>query len=390
MKRWLQLENILYLLLVFVPVTLVLEFVMGIHGTPIFITACLAIIPLAGLMGRATEQLAHHVGAGLGGLLNATFGNAAELIIAGFALHAGLYEVVKASITGSIIGNILLVFGLSALLGGLKFPVQKFNQTAASLGGTMLVLSAIGLVIPALFHTVAAVPPSTEFTLSRDIAFVLMASYLLSLVFSLRTHPHLYMGDTAEAGAAAEPGPGGGVGAEDRDGVAEAREGGGSAEREEAKHPSARSALILLLASAATIGLMSEILVEAIEPAAEDLGMSEIFVGVILVAIVGNAAEHSTAILMAVKDKMDLAVNIAVGSSIQIALFVAPLLVFLSYVIGPAPMDLVFTPFEVVAVGLSVGIIALITHDGESHWMEGVQLLAVYVMLGMAFWFLPA
>ena len=367
MKRWLQLENILYLLLVFVPATLILEFVLGIHGTPIFVTACLAIIPLAGLMGRATEQLAHHVGAGLGGLLNATFGNAAELIIAGFALHAGLYDVVKASITGSIIGNILLVFGLGALLGGLKFPVQRFNRTAASLGGTMLVLSAIGLVIPALFHTVAGVTPSTEFTLSRDIAIVLMASYFLSLVFSLRTHPHLYMGEAAKAAGS--------------DGHArEAEEG----------HPSARAALLLLLASAATIGLMSEILVEAIEPAAEDLEMSEIFVGVILVAIIGNAAEHSTAILMAVKDKMDLAVNIAVGSSIQIALFVAPLLVFLSYLIGPAPMDLVFTPFEVVAVGLSVGIIALITHDGESHWMEGVQLLAVYIMLGMGFWFLPA
>ncbi len=396
MKRWLRFENILTLLLVFVPVTLLLEFVMGIHGTPIFITACLAIIPLAGLMGRATEQLAHHVGAGLGGLLNATFGNAAELIIAGFALHAGLYEIVKASITGSIIGNILLVFGLGALLGGLKFPVQKFNRTAASLGGTMLVLSAIGLVVPALFHTVAGVTPSTEFTLSRDIAIVLMASYFLNLVFSLRTHPHLYMGDAAEAGAAAaEQRARGGVGAEDRDAAASGTVGtaplegeDGSGERE--KHPSARSALLLLLASAAAIGLMSEILVEAIEPAAEDLGMSEIFVGVILVAIIGNAAEHSTAIIMAVKDKMDLAVNIAVGSSIQIALFVAPLLVFLSYVIGPTPMDLVFTPFEVVAVGLSVGIIALITHDGESHWMEGVQLLAVYIMLGMAFWFLPA
>ena len=370
MKRWLQFENILYLLLVFVPATLVLEFALGIHGTPIFITASLAIIPLAGLMGRATEQLAHHVGAGLGGLLNATFGNAAELIIAGFALHAGLYDVVKASITGSIIGNILLVFGLGALLGGLKFPVQRFNRTAASLGGTMLVLSAIGLVIPALFHTVAGVTPSTEFTLSRDIAIVLMASYFLSLVFSLRTHPHLYVGDRAGAG--------------DTAGHAETQASG------DEKPPSARAALLLLLASAATIGLMSEILVEAIEPAAEDLGMSEIFVGVILVAIIGNAAEHSTAILMAVKNKMDLAVNIAVGSSIQIALFVAPLLVFLSYLIGPAPMDLVFTPFEVVAVGLSVGIIALITHDGESHWMEGVQLLAVYVMLGMAFWFLPA
>lgn len=368
MKRWLRWENALQLLLVFVPVTLVMEFVMGIHGTPIFIASCIAIIPLAGLMGRATEQLAHHVGAGLGGLLNATFGNAAELIIAGFALHAGLYDVVKASITGSIIGNILLVFGLSALLGGLKHPVQKFNKTAASLGGTMLVLSAIGLVIPALFHSIANVPPSTEFTLSRDIAIVLMASYGLMLFFSLRTHPHLYIGDSAAAETAS------------------GRDAAGEAEH----HPSARAAFLLLLASAATVGLMSEILVGAIEPAAEDLGMSEIFVGVILVALVGNAAEHSTAVLVALKNKMDLSVNIAVGSSIQIALFAAPLLVFLSYVIGPEPMDLVFTPFEVVAVGLSVGIIALITHDGESHWMEGIQLLAVYVMLGMGFWFLPA
>lgn len=361
MKRWLRWENALALLLVFVPVTLFLEFVMGLHGTPIFVTASLAIIPLAGLMGRATEQLAHHVGAGLGGLLNATFGNAAELIIAGFALHAGLHDVVKASITGSIIGNVLLVFGLATLIGGLKFPVQKFNRTAASLGGTMLVLSAIGLVIPAIFHAVADVPPSTEFTLSRDIAIVLMASYALMLVFSLRTHPHLYMGDTATP-----------------------------EEVGDTHHPSARAALVLLLASAAAVGVMAEMLVGAIEPAAEQFGMSEVFVGVILVAIVGNAAEHSTAILVAVKNKMDLSVNIAVGSSIQIALFAAPLLVFMSYVIGPAPMDLVFTPFEVVAVGLSVGIIALITHDGESHWMEGVQLLAVYVMLGMGFWFLPA
>lgn len=379
MKRWLRWENALALLLVFVPVTLFLEFVMGVHGTPIFVTASLAIIPLAGLMGRATEQLAHHVGAGLGGLLNATFGNAAELIIAGFALHAGLHDVVKASITGSIIGNVLLVFGLATLLGGLKFPVQKFNQTAASLGGTMLVLSAIGLVIPAIFHAVADVPPSTEFTLSRDIAIVLMVSYALMLVFSLRTHPHLYMGDTASAEDASRADASRATGAS-----------GDVGDAEEAHHPSARAALILLLASAAAVGVMAEMLVAAIEPAAEQFGMTEVFVGVILVAIVGNAAEHSTAVLVAVKNKMDLSVNIAVGSSIQIALFAAPLLVFMSYVIGPAPMDLVFTPFEVVAVGLSVGIIALITHDGESHWMEGVQLLAVYVMLGMGFWFLPA
>jgi Ca2+:H+ antiporter len=354
--RLLRVENVLALLLVFVPLTLVLEFGFGIHGTPIFITAAIAIIPLAGYMGRATERLAEHVGAGLGGFLNATFGNAAELIIAGFALKAGLVDVVKASLTGSIIGNVLLVFGLGALLGGIKHPVQTFNRTAASLGATLLVLSVIGLVIPAIFHAVANVPTGTELSLSRDIAVVLMLTYGLSLLFSLRTHSHLYRGAAGHGHEA---------------------------------HGSARNALVLLLASAATIGLMSESLVGAIESASADLGMSEVFVGVILVALVGNAAEHSTAILMAVRNKMDLAVNIAVGSSIQIALFVAPLLVFLSYFLGPGPMDLVFTPFEVVAVGLSVGIMALISQDGESHWMEGVQLLAVYVILGMGFWFLP-
>ncbi len=357
MARWFRLENALALLLVFVPITIALKFVFGVVGTPIFVCAGIAIIPLAGYMGRATERLAEHVGAGLGGLLNATFGNAAELIIAGFALQAGLQGVVKASLTGSIIGNILLVFGMGALLGGIRHPVQRFNRTAATLGTTLLVLSVIGLVIPAIFHAVAEVSPGTEFTLSRNIAIVLMATYVLSLVFSLRTHSHLYLGGDSEAPA---------------DGS------------------SAKAALILLVASAAVVGLMSEMLVGSVEAAAEDLGMSEVFVGVILVALVGNAAEHSTVVLMAIKNKMDLAVNIAIGSSMQIALFVAPLLVFLSYFVGPAPMDLVFTPFEVVAVGLSVGIMTLISLDGESHWMEGVQLLAVYVMLAMGFWFLPA
>lgn len=372
MARWFRLENALAILLVFVPLTLVLEFVVGLHGTPIFISAGIAIIPLAGYMGRATERLAEHVGAGLGGLLNATFGNAAELIIAGFALNAGLQDVVKASLTGSIIGNILLVFGLGALLGGLRHPVQTFNKTAASLGATLLVLSAIGLVIPAIFHAVSGASPGTELSLSRDISIVLMATYVLSLVFSLRTHSHLYLG-----AAAGSP----------RHRPTEDGEAGFS--EHEGHAGSAKAALVLLIGSAALIGLMSETLVGAIEAAADDLGMTEVFVGVILVALVGNAAEHSTAVLMAIRNKMDLAVNIAVGSSMQIALFVAPLLVFLSYFIGPAPMDLVFTPFEVVAVGLSVGIMALISQDGESHWMEGVQLLAVYLILGMGFWFLP-
>ncbi len=367
-------ENLLYWLLVFVPVALVLEH--GVHASPvvIFATSSLAIIPLAGLMGRATEQLAERLGEGVGGLLNATFGNAAELIIAGIALNAGLHDLVKASITGSIIGNVLLVFGLSALIGGIRFPSQRFNRTAASLGGTLLVLSAIGLVVPAIFHYVAAAPARGldaasappagavphELEVSLEISIVLMATYVLSLVFALRTHSHLYAGGSGGHGG------------------------------EVAGHGSSTGRAVgLLLVATAGVVLMAELLVAAAEVTAESLGWNEVFVGVILVAIIGNAAEHSTAVFLAAKNKMDGAVTIAVGSSIQIALFVAPLLVFLSYFVGPRPMDLLFTPLEVVSVVLAAGIMALITHDGESHWMEGVQLLAVYAILGIAFFFLP-
>lgn len=365
-QRLLSASNALAALLVFVPVALVLRHVVGASGTMLFLASALGIIPLAGLMGRATERLAEHVGAGLGGLLNATFGNAAELIIAVFALRAGLHEVVKASITGSIIGNVLLVFGLSALLGGLRRPVQRFNRTAASLGATMLVLSAIGLVLPAIFHAAAGNGHERlERGVSLDIAVVLMVTYFLSLVFSLRTHSHLYLG--ARKGSEAE----------------------GDSAALPRSPKSVRGPLLLLAASAAAVGLMSELMVGSLEEAARDLGMSQVFVGVVLVALIGNAAEHSTAVLVAIRDKMDLSLSIAVGSSIQIALFVAPLLVFLSYAIGPAPMDLRFTTFEVVAVVASVGIMALICQDGESHWMEGVQLLAVYLMLAISFYFLP-
>jgi Ca2+:H+ antiporter len=373
MRRLFATENLLFWLLIFMPVALVLEHVMHASAVAIFITSALAIIPLAGLMGRATEQIADRVGEGLGGLLNATFGNAAEVIIAGMALRAGLHDLVKASITGSIIGNVLLVFGLSALIGGFRYRAQSFNRTAASLGGTLLVLSAIGLVVPAIFHyvamastagatalvdTVARAPHELE--LSLEIAIVLMVTYLLSLFFTLRTHRHLYTGDA-----------------------------GGHAMHEAGLSAPLGRSVGLLLAATAGVALMAELLVGAAEVTAETFGWSEIFVGVILVAIIGNAAEHSTAIIMAAKNRMDASVNIAVGSSIQIALFVAPLLVFLSYVIGPRPMDLLFTPFEVMAVVLSAGIMAFITHDGETHWMEGVQLLAVYVILGIAFFFLP-
>ena len=353
--------NVMNLLLVFVPIAMLMEWWLHSPASAIFIVSCLGIIPLAGQMGHATEEIAERVGEGVGGLLNATFGNAAELIIAIVALRAGLFDLVKASITGSIIGNVLLVFGLSALVGGLKYETQKFNRTAAGLGGSLLVLSAVGLVVPAIFHyLVGATAPEAERNLSLEISIVLMATYVASLFFTLKTHRHLYMGDAGEGGIDGEHG----------------------------KSPMGRAIGKLVLATIG-VAVMAEFLVGAATETAEALGWSEVFVGVIVVAIIGNAAEHSTAIIMAAKNKMDAAINIAVGSSIQVALFVAPLLVFLSYFIAPKPMDLIFTPLEVLAVGLCVGIMALCSMDGESHWMEGVQLLAVYIILGIAFYFLP-
>jgi len=277
-------------------------------------------------------------------------------------LRAGLQDLVKASITGSIIGNVLLVFGLTVLLGGVRFQTQRFNRTAASLGSTMLALSGVALIVPAVFHLVARGNAlASERELSVEIAVVLFITYLLSLIFTLKTHRHLYVGELGEKEQEALGTRG---------------------------WSSAQSAGVLL-GSTAVVALMSEFLVGAVDETAKKLGMNEVFVGVILVAIIGNAAEHSTAVLMALKNKMDLAIHIAVGSSIQVALFVAPVLVFLSYLVGPAPMDLRFTTLEVVAIVVSVATIALISQDGESNWMEGVQLLAVYVILGMAFYFLP-
>ncbi len=362
-KRVLTADHILLLMLAFVPLALVLDFAIHASGIVVFIASAVAIIPLAGWMGRATEHLASHVGEGVGGLLNATFGNAAELIIAIVALRAGLHDLVKASITGSIIGNILLVFGLAALTGGLRRGTLRFNQTAAAMGTTMLLLGTISLIIPAIFHRVAGeTAPLSEHRMSLLIAVVLLVTYLLSLVFTLKTHSHLYTGS-------AEPHDNG------------------------ADHGAAWSvtqSVWVLLASAVAIGVMSELLVSSVEDAGEAAGMSEVFIGVILVAIIGNAAEHSTAVIVALKNKMDLSFNIAVGSSLQIALFVAPVLVFLSYFIGPQPMDLLFTTMEVVAIAASVGIMAVISQDGETHWMEGVQLLAVYAILAVAFFFVPA
>lgn len=362
-------------LLIFVPIAIALRFVPALDNpTALFIVACLAIIPLAGWMGKATEHLAEHLGQGIGGLLNATFGNAAELIIALFALSKGLEGVVKASITGSIIGNMLLVLGLSLLAGGAKFKTQVFDRTAASTTATALTLSAIALLIPTIFHVAAAQVPVTqggwtpqkEQSLSLAISIVLFLTYIGTLYFSLVTHKDLFVGEQMQ-GAAYEV---------------------GHEEEEAGEHWSKKRAIITLLIATAFVALISEFLVGAVEAARGALGFTEVFVGVIVVAIIGNAAEHSSAILMAMRNKMDLSLGIALGSSLQIALFVAPILVFASYLFGK-PMNLEFTIPEVVAVVASVLIAQQISSDGESNWVEGLQLLSVYAILGILFYFLP-
>jgi Ca2+:H+ antiporter len=341
-------------LLVFVPAALVVALAMPDSHVLIFLFSCLAVIPLAGWLGKATEHLSVRVGESIGGLLNATFGNAAELIIALVALKAGLYDVVKASITGSIIGNILLVLGASLFAGGLRFDIQRFNAGGARIRATTLTLAAIALVIPAVFHHIGQ--GVHEGDLSLEISVVLVITYALSLLFSLRTHKQLFTsGDVPEA----------------------------------SYHWSAGRSVTVLIVATVLLAVMSEFLVSSVELAAQSMGMSSIFVGVIVVAIIGNAAEHSTAVISAMKNRMDLCLGIAIGSSIQVALFVAPFLVFASYLIGPRPMDLVFTPLEVVAVGLSVLIVEQIASDGESNWLEGVQLISVYAILALVFFFAP-
>ncbi|HKI86523.1 MAG TPA: calcium/proton exchanger, partial [Thermoanaerobaculia bacterium] len=315
--------------------------------------------PLAGWLGRATEALARHVGEGIGGLLNATFGNAAELIIAVMALREGLTPMVKASLTGSILGNMLLVLGVAMLTGGLRRSRQEFNSAGARIQATLLMLAVVALVLPAAFHHMAGPEIAWERDLSRDISWVLLLSYGAMLVFTLWTHRALF------AGRGGEP-----------------RAGNDSWSWQ-------RSVAVLAVVSG-LLAWMSEILVGAVQPAAEHLGMSQVFLGVIVVAAVGNAAEHSTAVLMALEDRMDLALGVAIGSSVQIALFVAPFLVLISRWIGPAEMNLVFTLPEVLAVALAVFITAQVCGDGESNWLEGVLLLAVYAILALGFYLLPA
>ncbi len=330
----------------------------------VFLASCTAIVPLAALTGEATEALTDRLGPGAGGLLNATFGNAAELIIALLALAGGQHDLVRASITGSIIGNVLLVLGLAILTGGVRHKRQTFNATGAGLGATMLALAWIGLLIPTMFHHLVMTHPhgplagDVVHSLSVEIAGVLIGVYLLSLLFTLRTHRHLFAGPER-----ARPMPERGW--------------------------SPRLAIIVLLLSAAGVAIMSELLVGSVEPAAAALGWNEVFIGVIVVAIIGNAAEHSTAVMAAVKDRMDLALAVAVGSSTQVALFVAPFLVFASLLMPGPALDLHFAPLEATAILVAIVVSAMVSQDGETHWMEGVLLLAIYAILGIAFFHLP-
>jgi Ca2+:H+ antiporter len=352
-------------LIIFAAIALALRFWPGLaNDTWLFVCSGLAIIPLAGWMGRATESLASRLGHGVGGLLNATFGNAAELIIALMALSKGFYEVVKASLTGSIIGNLLLVFGCSAFFGGLKFPSLKFNQTAARTTITSLTLAAVALIIPSVFHHAAGNRPGgwnrlVEQRMSFAIAAVLFISYMCVLVFELVTHRQLYAGGPIDE------------------------------EKNETSEWSLRRGVVVLLGSTLGVVVMSEFLVGALEGARTALGLTETFIGVIVVAVIGNAAEHSTAIWMARKGKMQLSLAIAAGSSLQIALFVAPILVFVSPLLGH-PLDLHFTAPETIAVIITVYLVFQISGDGETNWIEGVQLLAVYLILAILFFYLPS
>ena len=356
-----------YYLSAFIPVALALDFA-GASAPLVFFTSALGVVPTAALMSDATEQLAARAGPGIGGLLNVTFGNAPELIIAFFALIDGLQEVVKASLVGSVLGNSLLVLGGSMLVGGLRRDRQRFNRTAAHAQAGMLLLATAALILPAVFELIhgGALPRvgveevhyrgDVEY-ISAGVAIVLILSYAAGLLFSLKTHRDMFnvAHDDSEA------------------------------DRSEA-WPIRKSVIVLAIAGAA-VGVMSEVLVGSIEDASRQIGLSQFFVGVFIVGIVGNAAEHYVAIVVAAKNKMDLAVNIAIGSSAQIALFVAPVLVLLSFAFGDFPMALVFNGYELTGIVAAVLIANFLASEGESNWFEGVQLLALYAVLGLVFFF---
>jgi Ca2+:H+ antiporter len=346
----------LYYLLVGLPLA-VLASLLGWNAVFTFVSACVGLVPLAGLIGEATESLAAVTGPRIGGLLNATLGNAAELIITIVAIQGGYLELVKASITGSIIGNLLLVMGFSILLGGLKNGTQRFSRAHAATNATMLVLAVVALTVPSVFnHTLsgASLPGAITEAMSLGVAVVMIAVYLLGLFASLRSK------DSALTQAAPAEAP---------------------------RWSPRASVLVLALATAAVVWL-SEILVHEVDAVMQASGLSEFFLGIILIPIIGNVAEHLVAAQVAIKNKIELSLEISLGSSLQIALFVAPVLVFVSLLFGQQ-LNLVFNQFELLAVTTAVIVAALVSSDGETNWLEGVQLLAVYVILGVAFFFLP-
>ncbi len=330
-------------------------------GVAIFFIAAIAIIPLAGLLGKATEEIAITKGPAIGGLLNATFGNATELIIAAMALYRGYFDVVKASLTGSIIGNLLLVLGISMLAGGLKYKRMQFNTQMSSMNSSMLMLAILGLLVPAVYYYTGHTGKQDIFIieeLSIGVAAVLIIIYVAGLIFSLHTHKDIF---------------------HSKDEVEEAEW-------------SQTKAMVLLIIATLGVALESEFLIGSLEEVVKSLGWSEIFIGVIIVAIIGNAAEHGVAVMMAMKNKIDLSLNVSLSSSTQIALFVAPVLVFLSLIFshinGKPAMDLLFSPFEILAIFGSVYTVSFMAGDGEFNWFEGAQLLGVYIIMGVVFFFI--
>ncbi|HEY5113284.1 MAG TPA: calcium/proton exchanger [Coriobacteriia bacterium] len=343
----------LYWLLLFVPVAGVLGWWLHAPATWVFLASAAAIVPLSGVLGRATEEMATHTGPTIGGLLNASLGNAAELIITVVALRAGLIDLVKASITGSIIGNLLLVLGVSLFAGGVMRPTLRFNKQVAGVASSMMALSVTALVIPSVVEMTHPAR-SAHVDLSVAVATVLIVIYAASLLFTLRTHARLLAAATEDA--------------------------------QERPQWSVRRAAAALALATVGVAAMSELLVGATEAATRGLGLTQLFVGIIVVPLVGNASEHASAVWMAMKNKTDLAFGIAINSSMQVALFVAPVLVFVALALGRR-MNFVFTPLEVLAVAAASAIVSIIARDGESNWFEGAQLVAVYLILAAAFFF---
>jgi len=339
-------------LLIFIPISFIAKF-MNVSCSIMFVLSCLSIIPLAGLMGEGTEEISFYSGPKIGGFLNGTFGNATELIISIFALKEGMFEVVKSSIAGAVIGNILLVIGASMFAGGLKYKTQKFNAKVSDITSSMLLFAVIGLCIPALFtHSVKPELLNSRYEgLSIFVGIIMIIIYIINLYFSFSSHKHIYTQPENNS-------------------------------EHNAKWSLKKSITILIIATI-ILAIESEFLVGGIEDITRSLNLSEFFVGIILIPIIGNAAEHSTAVMMALKDKMDVSLEIAIGSSLQIILFVAPVLIFISLLFKP--MSIIFNEFELIALIASVVIANRVSHDGESNYLEGIQLMAVYLIIAASF-----